>query len=142
MILFGGDCKSAFMQGGADPLADGEEALHLSQPRNGRLPGLRPKQLVRMVGSGYGKINAPRLWWRVLIGFLISIGWQRHSMDQCIMLRYDDRNDYKLVAVLGVHVDDLIGGTVGEKWLQPIWDRFAFGSFVWREIDFCGREIR
>lgn len=58
-VFFGGDAKSAFMQGGADP---GGEEIYVSQPRNGSLPGLKPGQLCRLIGSAYGKVNAPRLW--------------------------------------------------------------------------------
>ncbi len=135
--LFSGDCSSAFMQDGQDPSGD---MIYLSQPRNGRLPGLHPRQVLRMKGSGYGKVDAPRLWFRVLIGFLLSEGWVQHGMDPCIAMLYCSETSV-IVAVLGIHVDDIIGGCIDAKYLQPLRDRFKFGDFRWSSVEFCGREV-
>ena len=141
MELFGGDLKSAFMQGGAGPKGDGEDEIYLSQPRNGKLPGLVYGQLLQLKGSAYGKVNAPRLWWRKFVGFLVSSGWHRHSMDATILMLYDDCTPAKLIAIIGVHVDDVIGGCVSRAGIQHIRDAFLWGEFNFGSLTFCGREI-
>ena len=135
--FFGGDAKSAFMQGGSDP---GGEELYLSQPRNGSLPGMLKGQICRLIGSAYGKVNAPRLWWRVLVGYLVPVDWQRHSMDQSVLMKYDGD---RLVGVVGIHVDDLLGGCISADVIQPLRERFKWGSFTFdgAEFTFCGRLI-
>ena len=139
MQLFGGDAKSAFMQGGADETGD---QLYLRPPRNGTLPGVHPRQLLKLVGSGYGKVNAPRLWYRQFAGFLIKDRWERHSMDPTVFLLYRDwLGNLQLVGILGMHVDDVLGGVVDEKLIKPLNDRFQLGSVQWNDLVFCGRHV-
>ena len=140
-VMFGGDAKSAFMQGGADPTTDDEQELYMSQPRKGTLPDMVKGQLCKLVGSAYGKVNAPRLWWRVIIGYLASTGWTRHSMDASVAMYYGKKQE--LLAVLGIHVDDILGGCLNESVIQPLRDRFKWGSFAVgaSEYLFCGRRV-
>ena len=139
--MLGGDAKSAFMQGGADPKKGAEGDLYMSQPRNGKLRGLVKGQLLRLVGSAYGKVNAPRLWWRVIIGFLVTSGWTRHSMDASVLMYYTTAG--VLVGILGIHVDDIIGGCADESVIQPLRDRIKWGSFTFgaEALTFCGRRV-
>ena len=111
------------MQGGSDP---GGEEIYVSQPRNASLPNMQKGQLCRLIGSAYGKVNAPRRWWRVLVGFLVSDGWVRHSMDQSVLMKHDDES---LVGVVGIHVDGLIGGASYETVIAPLQKRFKWVLF-------------
>ena len=45
------------------------------------------------------------------------------------------------VAILGVHVDDIIGGCRRRSDIQHLVDRFEWGSFSWNALVFCGREV-
>ena len=76
-------------QGEDASLDQGEDVLYRSPPRSGRLKGVKPGQILIMFGSGCGKVNAPRLRWRVLVGFLVLTGWRRHSMNACVQMCYD-----------------------------------------------------
>ena len=102
------------------------------------MKGLRPGQLLEMLGSGDGKVNAPRLWYRKFMGFLVHSGWVIHSMDPCVAMLY--RAD-RLIAVLGVHVGDILGGCRSVADIQHLIDRFKWGQFVWNSLVFCGREV-
>ena len=80
--FFGGDAKSAFMQGGSDP---GGEEIYMSQPRNASLPNMPKGPLCRLIGSAYGKVNAPRLWCMCWSAFLFptdgyGIAWISPSL--------------------------------------------------------------
>ena len=56
-------------------------------------------------GCVYGTINAPRLWYRVIVGFLISDGWTLLKMDVAMLVRYDSG---KLTGLIVLHVDDFV----------------------------------
>lgn len=77
----------------------------------------------------------------VLVGFLVTDGWVRHSMDQSVLMKHDD--DGKLIGVVGIHVDDLLGGCANEQVIAGLKSRFKWGSFSFggNEFQFCGRLI-
>ena len=85
--LYGGDATSAFMQGGKDEQR--QLPLYMRPPKNGTLEGVDPDQLIEIIGSIYGLVNSPRLWYRVLAGFLINEdGWKLHSMDVAVFMKF------------------------------------------------------
>ena len=89
----------------------------------------------------YGLVNAPRLWYRVIAGFLLATSWKRHSQDPAVFMLYQDS---VLVAVIALHVDDVLLGVKDLKIVQPLRDRFTWGAGSFENINdvvFCGRRI-
>ena len=144
LMLFGADASSAFMQGGADPLTSGAQWFYVWQPRNligmETLPGMQKGQIIELVGSAYGKVNAPRLWYRVVARFLLWTGWVQHSFDCCFFMLYCEKSA-ELIGVIGIHVDDLIGGVKYEWVPGKLEERFTWGSFKWHDLVFCGKHF-
>ena len=136
--LLGGDATSAFMQGGADKQR--EQPLYMRPPRNGTLEGVDPNQLIEIIGSIYGLVNSPRLWYRVLAGFLVNEdGWKQHSMDVAVFMKFVNG---VFRGVLAIHVDDIIAAVANELLLEPLRKKFDWGKGFARDtLDFTGKQI-
>ena len=111
-------------------------------PRIGKLHGVDFDQLLEIIGSVFGLISAPRLWYRVIAGFLIATGWKRHSQDPAVFILYQDGI---LVAVLAHHVDDVLIGVRLKALLKPMQDRFEWGRGSFEndnDVNYCGRRMQ
>ena len=63
--------------------------------------------VLRLRKAVYGLVNAPKKWWDRLKTSLFEHGFTSCALDPCaFVLRMSGKNH----AVLGVHVDDVIGG--------------------------------
>ena len=123
------DIKAAFLQGqpqenqliAVDPVSELREALNLS-----------PNEITRLNKSAYGLIDAPYLWYCALVKELIRLGMEACPFDPCVFVLREDSviphgnepaparkspAQGAIVDVLGVHVDDGIGGG-NEKFQQ------------------------
>ena len=146
MIMFGGDIAGAFMQG-LQELAQRELPLFLTQPREG-LPGLHPLQLLLVVRGVFGLANSPRLWWRSLRDMFRRLGAKQLSLDRAVFVLYDIvAGILRPVVIVGVHVDDLIGGYSQEspkakQMIKQLKDTFELGQ--WQENEdmiYCGKNV-
>ncbi|CAK0805201.1 unnamed protein product [Prorocentrum cordatum] len=111
--LFGGDVTAAFPQGA----------------------------LLLVRRSIYGFVNSPRLWWRKLRDFLISIGGKQCLLDKALFCFYKAG---RLVLIVGIHVGDLIGGVDpihGADLVDKIRNRFTFGKWWDNELTYCGKRV-
>jgi hypothetical protein len=135
-IFVSGDATSAFMQGGAD---DAAERLFMRPPRNGRLEGVEPGQIIEVLGAVYGKGNAPRLWYRVIVGFLVSDGWKLMRIDVAMLARYEKG---ELVGVIILHVDDFFAVVRDQNVLARLRSEYTWGSWdVGNDHRWNGRHI-
>ena len=140
------DVEAAFMQG--DP-QHGDQELYMAQPREG-LPGVRQGSLVRILKGVFGLATAPRHWWaklrRLLLEVRIELGhgyefhFKQHSLDPAVYYGHD--RDGELVAVVVVHVDDLL---IGVSPRYPQLYTKMHGLLPWGEwrglpFAFCGKE--
>ena len=149
------DIKAAFLQGqpqenrliAVDPVSELREALNLS-----------PNEITRLNKSAYGLIDAPYLWYCALVKELIRLGMEACPFDPCVFVLREDSviphgnepaparkspAQGAIVGVLGVHVDDGIGGG-NEKFqqvLQKLEAKFAFGSKKTSAFTFTGIDI-
>ena len=64
-----------------------------------------------------------------------------HSMDASVLMFYSKSGE--LLGVLGIHVDDILGGCRDESVIEPLRKRFKWGSFAVNspEYTFCGRLV-
>ena len=143
--LHNGDCKSAFLQGKEDterptsifmrPPADPIAKQAVQEWNNDNL-------VYKLSAPVYGQANAPRRWYLHMLDVVTSLGWTRSSLDACLFLYKQDK---KVVAVMGVHVDDVILAALPdyEFVLDGVHASFVWGS-EWesKEFTFVGRRIR
>eukprot|EP00435_Cladocopium_sp_Y103_P039387 s1919_g10.t1 len=140
-----GDCKSAFLQG----LPDDErpQAIYMRPPQDGISLEVNPvwrlkHHVYRLSAPVYGQANAPRRWYLYVVHVLLGLLWTQHTLDPCCFLYVCDGC---VVAVLGLHVDDIITCCLPdyEHVLDKVKESFVWGS-EWEKDDFVfvGRRIQ
>ena len=144
IILLNGDCKSAFLQG--EPDTERPVRIYMRPPTDDIAKAAIPEWndpllLYQLTAPVYGQANAPRRWFLHVLHTLMAKGWRQHSLDPCCFLQTDNN---MVVAVLGVHVDDIIIGCMPgyEHLLEAVKSSFVWGS-EWEKGDFVfvGRRI-
>ncbi|CAK9000573.1 Retrovirus-related Pol polyprotein from transposon RE1 (Retro element 1) (AtRE1) [Includes: Protease RE1 [Durusdinium trenchii] len=141
--LVNGDCKSAFLQGKPDD--ERPEKIYMRVPQDGiSLAAIEdwnnaPDTLYQLTAPVYGAANAPRRWYIHVRETMESLGWQVHSLDPCLFLKF---NGTKVIAVLGIHVDDILASSLEPGVLKEVEGSFTWGS-EWEVNDFVfiGRRI-
>ena len=149
------DIKAAFLQGqpqenrliAVDPVNELREALKLA-----------PNEITRLNKSAYGLIDAPYLWYCALVQELTRLGMEACPFDPCVFVLREDSvippdnvsvpqrqtpAQGTIIGVLGIHVDDGIGGG-NEKFqqvLQKLEAKFAFGSKKTCAFTFTGIDV-
>ncbi|CAK0836030.1 unnamed protein product [Prorocentrum cordatum] len=143
--IYAADVEAAFMQGEEQP----DQQLHVAQPREG-LPGLNPKQLIKILKGVFGLATAPRQWWAKLKRTLLAVEEKlsdncvfrlhQHSLDPALYYGYDQHGE--LCAVVVAHVDDLLLG-ISHKY-PGLYDRLhkflPWGDWRGLPSTFCGRQ--
>ena len=133
--LISGDIKTAFLSGDEDI-----RNIFISPPDDVRqMLNLDHETVLRLRKAVYGLVNAPKKWWDRLKTSLINHGFTSCALNPCAFVH---RKSGKIHEVLGVHVDDVIGGgnktfdrtmtTVPKEFDFGAWDVGNFGSRVVR----------
>jgi hypothetical protein len=109
-LLWGGDVKTAFLQG--DP-EEREQPLYLLPPQDGitKLAKTFQAMLYLVKGNIYGLANAPRTWCRHVIATLLRAGYVQGSLDKMLFFlhkKFDGCKHPVLCAVAIVYVDDFL----------------------------------
>ena len=88
----------------------------------------------------YGLVNAPKKWWDRLETSLIEHGFTTCALDPCAFVL---RKSGKIHGVLGVHVDDVIGGgnEIFDRIMTTVRKEFDFGAWNVGNFRFKGRQI-
>nr|GEV13928.1 hypothetical protein [Tanacetum cinerariifolium] len=94
------DVKSAFLYGTIN------EEVYVMQPPGFQDPEY-PARVYKVEKAMYGLHQAPRAWYGTLSKYLLTIGFQRGTIDQTLFIRRQ-RGDFILVQV---YVDDIIFGS-------------------------------
>ena len=81
-----------------------------------RLISLNDGEDLQMLKSGFGDVRAPRIWWDFLQTAMVELGIEPHPMDKIIFLSFTEADGFD--GILGVHVDDCIGGGANLQDLQ------------------------
>ena len=96
-------------------------------------------------GGAYGRIDAPYLWYQELRGALLELGFQQCPLDRCVytLSTADSHGVQRCHGVLGVHVDDGIGG--GDSYFREVLEKlrakYSFGSFEEGSFVFTGIRV-
>ena len=136
------DIKAAFLQG--QPQSDRIIAVD-PVPELRRALGLTSKQICKLNKGAYGLIDAPYLWYCALVTELVALGFEACPFDPCFFVlgTYPTNDQPKLEGVLGIHVDDGIGGgsELFESKIKQLEAKFPFGSHKVSAFTFTGIEV-
>ena len=137
------DIKAAFLQG--QPQADRVIAID-PVPELRKAMNLKPHEVCRLNKGAYGLIDAPYLWYCALVSELLRLGFEACPFDPCcFVLRTPatKEHDSRLEGILGIHVDDGIGGgsPVFEEAIKQLEKTFPFGSHKVSAFTFTGIEL-
>ena len=121
--------STAFLQGQGDG-----RKLGIHPPEEIRQAlDTKPGDQCQLMGGAYGRIDAPFLWLKTLKGTLESLGFVQSPFDACTfsLITQDHQGRPKVHGVLGIHVDDGLGG--GDSYfrmvIQKLRDKYSFGSY-------------
>ena len=85
---------------------------------------MRPLELLK---SAYGVVNAPLLWYQELKTALLGLGFIISPLDPCLFVlpkrkvhHQDPKDACGIHGILGVHVDDGLGGGDAVFALKPL----------------------
>ena len=134
--LISGDIKTAFLSGDEDvrnifisPSDDVRQVLNLDH-----------ETVLRLRKAVYGLVHAPKKWWDRLKKSLIEHGVTCCALDPCAFVLQMSGN---ILGVLGVHVDDVIGGgdETFDRIMTAVRKEFDFGAWDVGNFRFKGRQI-
>ena len=104
------------------------------------VPGVPLGSLVKLKKTVYGLGDGPLKWFQCLLNFCLSIGFRQSPFDPCLLTLFEGK---KLGGVLGLTVDDIIGG--GDDGFNARCDelrkRFPFGKWESRGGRYAGRDL-
>ena len=136
------DVSTAFLQGKGDG-----RKLGIKAPEEIREAlKMGPKDQCQLEGGAYGRIDAPFLWFQTFKGTLEELGFVQSPFDACTFALVTPTKDDKphVRGVLGIHVDDGIGG--GDAYftaaIQKLRDTCSFESYDEGEFVFTGIHFR
>ena len=115
------DFTQAFHSG--DPIA---RELYFSLPPEG-VPGLHPRQLLRLKKTCYGLTDGPYQWYRHVSEVLEGRGYIRNKADPCWFQLFDNKTQ-KLTGILALAKDDMLHGGGPEPDTGHIWNGFAHNT--------------
>eukprot|EP00439_Symbiodinium_sp_Y106_P003663 s9931_g1.t1 len=136
------DVSTAFLQGKGDGRTLG---IHPPEELRQALR-MKPSDQCLLEGGAYGRIDAPFLWFQTFKETLEELGFIQSPFDACTFsLVTPGPNDKPVVhGVLGIHVDDGIGG--GDEYFSEVLEQlrgiYSFGSYDEGEFTFTGVRFR
>ena len=134
--LISADIKTAFLSGSEDI-----RNIFISPPDDVRqMLNLDRVTVLRLRKAVYGLVNAPKKWCDRLKTSLIEHGFTSYALDPCAFVL---RKSVKIHGVLGVHVDEVIGGgdETFDRIMTTVRKEFDFGAWDVGNFRFKGRQI-
>jgi len=132
------DIKTAFLRGsrrdnrvlGLEPPAEMRAKLQLEE-----------SEIVELLKSAYGLVNAPYLWYQELREQLLTLGFCLGPLDPCLFALTGKEG--QVHGLIGMHVDDGLccGDMTFLKALNQFESKFPFGSKREKDFTFTGIQI-
>ena len=136
------DISTAFLKGEGD----GRELGIYPPPEISSALGMKEGEQCGLQGGAYGRIDGPYLWYQAFKRTLEELGFVPCPLDGCVfaLVTPDDQGKPWVRGVLGIHVDDGLGG--GDEYFMEVIgnlrQKYSFGAFNIGEFDFCGIRYR
>lgn len=91
--------------------------------------------------GAYGLVNAPLLWFRELTKALQELNFTVSPFDPCCFVLFDEQNQAQ--GFIGIHVDNglFAGNTEFHKKINPLDQKFPFGSLKSQNFVFTGLQV-
>ena len=138
------DIRTAFLRGSRQ---DGR-ILGMEPPPELRLKmKLQDSEVCELLKGAYGLFNAPLLWYCELKNALLGLGFVMSPFDPCLFTlpkKNPKKEECQIHGVLGIHVDDGIGGGdhVFNQTIATLEKRFPFGTQRQGSFTFTGIQIQ
>lgn len=137
------DIRTAFLRGSRQD----SRILGVEPPPELRLKmKLQSHETCELLKGAYGLVNAPLLWYCELKNALLSLGFVISPFDPCLFVLpklQAKRDECQIHGVLGIHVDDGIGGgdSTFNQAIAALEKRFPFGSQRQGSFTFTGIQV-
>lgn len=132
------DIRTAFLRGSRRD----DRVLAMEPPREMKEQlGVKPGEVLELLKSAYGLVNAPYLWYEELKETLMAIGFKRSPLDPCLFVLPDHHGG--IHGLLGIHVDDGLGSgdAVFQAAIAKLEQKFPFGTKRTKDFIFTGIHI-
>eukprot|EP00435_Cladocopium_sp_Y103_P027341 s2384_g6.t1 len=118
-----------------------QREIYAAQPHDCPLPGLSPRQLLKLLKTCYGLLDGPYAWYQHLKGVLTKLGYECSAADPCLFYLFGPNRQLK--GVVSVATDDLLHGGDSTHWEEMQWinDNYKLGKFSSGNGRFVGKEI-
>lgn len=118
-----------------------QRELYCSLPPEG-VPGLHPRQVLRLRKTCYGLTDGPWAWYRHLCGVLESRGYVKSRADPCLFFLLDEQQD-QLEGIISLATDDMIHGGTDRHWDNMEWLRgqYRMGKYTKGNGKFTGKMV-
>ena len=132
------DISTAFLKGKGD---NRELGIH-APPEFQQALGMSKGDQCGLMGGAYGRVDAPQLWYKSFRETLEGLGFVTCPTDSCVfsLVSPDSSGKPHVHGILGIHVDDGIGG--GDEYFRATIEKlrkvYSFGVFNVRSFEFCG----
>lgn len=118
-----------------------QRELYCSLPPEG-VPGLHPRQVLRLRKTCYGLTDGPWAWYRHLCGVLESRGYVKSKADPCLFFLLDEQQE-QLEGIISLATDDMIHGGTDRHWDNMEWLRgqYRMGKYTKGNGKFTGKMV-
>ncbi|CAE7350468.1 RE1 [Symbiodinium sp. CCMP2456] len=120
--------------------------LYCTQPKEG-IPGIHPRQLIKLLKTCYGLTDGPFAWYQHLSKRLLKDGYTVSRADPCVFLLHEkgaQGENLRLKGVIGVATDDLLHGGDKDHWenIEKIARDYKLGKNQTNEGRFTGKDFK
>ena len=119
-----------------------QRELYAEQPAEG-VPGMHPKQLLRLMKCCYGLLDGPYAWYVHLKKLLTQeLGYEMSVADPCLFFLFDAKRNIR--GIIGAATDDLLHGGDSLHWerMSLIQKKYKLGKYSSGDGRFAGKEIK
>ena len=145
--LMKGDVKSAFLQGEA--VEQDRSLFAVPVPELRKALEMEEHEVVQVLKSCYGLVNAPASWYQCIKKTLADIGFYQSKADPCLWILYGKQPDgrQETLGMVCAHVDDFLvsGNEESEEWIAAVeafHSRFKWSPWECNSFVHCGVRIR
>lgn len=119
-----------------------QRTLFAEQPLEG-IPGMKPRQMLRLKKCCYGLLDGPYQWYVHLRRLLTEeLKYEISQADPCVFYLFGPER--QLLGIISVATDDLLHGGTDEHWqrMNSIQSKYRLGKFAKGDGRFAGKEVK